>query len=63
MFPLTANSLLQIFLGFALGLKVIVAFGDFSVLIAILNVKLLESPDSNVFERCYSDLSEQYEQK
>lgn len=52
---------LQIFFGSALGLKA--AFGDFLVLISILNVELLESTDSNNLECCFSDLSEQYRQK
>lgn len=52
---------LQIFFGSALGLKV--AFGDFLVLISILNVELLESTDSNNLECCFSDLSEQYKPK
>lgn len=52
---------LQIFLGSTLGLKV--AFSDFLALISILNVKLLESTDSNNLECCFSDLSEQHKPK
>lgn len=52
---------MQIFLGFIPGLKV--AFGDFLVLISILNVELLESTESNNLECCFSDLSEQHKPK
>lgn len=52
---------LQIFLGFTPGLKA--AFSDFLVLVSILNVKLLESTDSNNLDCCFSDLSEQHKPK